>query len=147
MPGHSGHAPQQQQECHFGHMAVVEEFHQMYAPTGRPSIPPEKMIRSRALARSLFTQAVIHLVDSFPNLERFYRELVTRKGCGRARIALLRKIFSMMRRMLLSREVRGVSFGVSMRGGRRCTRLTPPFCKANAITFIVLPFLYRVRTA
>ena len=61
--------------------------------------------RSRALARSLFTQAVIHLVDSSPNLERFYRELVARKGYGRARIALLRKIFSMMRRMLLSREV------------------------------------------
>ncbi len=38
---------------------------------------------ARALARSLFTQAVIHLVDSSPNLERFYRELVARKGYGR----------------------------------------------------------------
>jgi transposase len=61
--------------------------------------------RSRALSRSLFTQAVIHLVDSSPVIERFYRELVVRKGCGRARIALLRKIFSMMRRMLLAHEL------------------------------------------
>jgi transposase len=60
--------------------------------------------RSRGLTRSLFTQAVIHLVDSSPVLAHFYRELVVRKGYGRARIALLRKAFSMMRRMLLSRE-------------------------------------------
>ena len=60
---------------------------------------------SRRLTRSLFTQAVIHLVDSSPLLTHFYRELATRKGYGRARIALLRKLFSMMRRMLLSSEV------------------------------------------
>jgi transposase len=58
--------------------------------------------RSRGLTRSLFTQAVIHLVDSSPVLGIFYRNLVERKGHGRARIALLRKTFSMMRRMLLS---------------------------------------------
>ena len=61
--------------------------------------------RSRGLTRSLFTQTVIHLVDSSPVLARFYRGLVDRKGYGRARIAILRKIFSMMRRMLLSREL------------------------------------------
>ncbi|MGA2975405.1 MAG: IS110 family transposase [Spirochaetia bacterium] len=61
--------------------------------------------RSRGFTRTLFTQAVIHLVDSSPVLARFYRELVARKGYGRARIALLRKIFSMMRRMLLAGEV------------------------------------------
>jgi hypothetical protein len=44
-------------------------------------------------------------VDSSPVLARFYRELVARKGYGRARIALLRKSFSMMRRMLLAGEV------------------------------------------
>ena len=38
-------------------------------------------------------------------LERFYRGLVARKGYGRARIALLRKVFSMMRRMLLAGEL------------------------------------------
>jgi transposase len=60
--------------------------------------------RSRGLTRSLFTQAAVHLVDSSPVLGRFYRHLVERKGYGRARIALLRKTFSMMRRMLLSAE-------------------------------------------
>ena len=60
--------------------------------------------RSRGLTRSLFTQAVIHLVDSSPVLAHFYHDLVIRKGYGRARIALLRKTFSMMRRMLLSHE-------------------------------------------
>ncbi len=58
--------------------------------------------RSRCLARTLFTQAVLHLADSSPQLGRFYRELVPRRGYGRARIAILRKTFGMMRRMLLS---------------------------------------------
>ena len=60
--------------------------------------------RSRHLSRTLFTQAVIHLEDSSPLVSHFYHELTARKGFGRARIALLRKIFSMMRRMLLSGE-------------------------------------------
>ena len=49
--------------------------------------------RSRHLSRTLFTQAVNHFVDSSSALNRFYRELVDRKGCGRARIAVLRKVF------------------------------------------------------
>ena len=57
---------------------------------------------SRSLARTLFTQAVFHLAASSPLLTRFYRELVERKGYGRARIAIVRKTFGMMRRMLLS---------------------------------------------
>ena len=44
--------------------------------------------RSRGLVRTLFTQAVVHLVDSSPHLARFYRELVPRRGYGRARIAI-----------------------------------------------------------
>jgi len=58
--------------------------------------------RSRSLARTLFTEAVLHLADSSPLLGAFFRELVQRKGYGRARIAILRKTFGMMRRMLLS---------------------------------------------
>jgi transposase len=58
--------------------------------------------RSRCLARTLFTQAVLHLADSSPQPGRFYRELVPRRGHGRARIAILRKTFGIMRRMLLS---------------------------------------------
>jgi transposase len=60
--------------------------------------------RSRHLSRTLFTQAVNHFVDSSPVLKNFYRGLVARKGYGRARIAVLRKIFSMTRRMLLTGE-------------------------------------------
>jgi transposase len=58
--------------------------------------------RSRSLTRTLFTQAVLHLVDSSPVLEEFYRRILQRKGYGRARIAVLRRTFGMMRRMLLS---------------------------------------------
>jgi transposase len=58
--------------------------------------------RSRALARTIFTQAIPHLADSSPLLQRFYRDLVDRKGFGRARIAVIRKVFGIMRRMLLS---------------------------------------------
>jgi transposase len=58
--------------------------------------------KSRSLARTLFTQAVLHLTDSSPLLKEFYQGLVVRKGYGRARIAVLRKTFGMMRRMLLS---------------------------------------------
>ncbi len=64
---------------------------------------------SRHLARSLFTQVVPHLVDSSPSIAKFYRELAGRKGFGRARIAVLRKIFGVMRRMLLDgQRYRGI---------------------------------------
>ncbi len=56
---------------------------------------------SRHLARTLFTQVVPHLVDSSPLMASFYSALVVRKGYGRARIAVIRKTFSVMRRMLL----------------------------------------------
>jgi len=58
--------------------------------------------KSRSLARTLFTQAILHLTDSSPLLKEFYQRLVERKGYGRARIAVLRKTFSIMRRMLLT---------------------------------------------
>lgn len=56
---------------------------------------------SRSLCRTLFTQSVVHLAESSPMLKRFYLGLRDRKGYGRARIAVLRKTFGMMRRMLL----------------------------------------------
>ena len=58
--------------------------------------------KSRALARTIFTQAIPHLVNSSPLLQSFYRDLVNRKGFGRARVAVLRRVFGIMRRMLLS---------------------------------------------
>ena len=61
--------------------------------------------RSRGLARCLFAQAIPYVVDSSPMLERFYRQTAASKGYGRARIAVLRKTFSLMRRMLLDNEL------------------------------------------
>ena len=58
--------------------------------------------QSRSLARTLFTQAAHHVVASSPILKDWYYELMHRKGRGRARIAMIRKTFGMMRRMLLS---------------------------------------------
>jgi len=57
---------------------------------------------SRSLTRSLFTQAIPHLVDSSPLLGKWYEGLAERKGKGRARIGVLRKVFGIMRRMLLN---------------------------------------------
>lgn len=57
--------------------------------------------RNHCLACAPFTQAVPHLVDSSPVLRRFCRQLLHRKEYGRARIALFRKAFGIMRRMLL----------------------------------------------
>lgn len=59
---------------------------------------------SRSLARSLFTQAIPHLVDSSPPLHKWYDGLVDRKGAGRARIGVLRRVFGIMRRMLLNEK-------------------------------------------
>jgi len=58
--------------------------------------------KSRALARTIFTQAIPHLANSSPLLQQYYRDLVSRKGFGRARVAVLRRVFGIMRRMLLS---------------------------------------------
>lgn len=56
---------------------------------------------SRHLARSMFTQAIPHMVNSWPALKGRYYELAKHKGFGRARIAVLRRMFLVMRRMLL----------------------------------------------
>jgi transposase len=56
---------------------------------------------SRRLARTLFTQSVMHFADASPYLRLYYSKLISRRGIGRARIAVIRKICGMMRRMLL----------------------------------------------
>lgn len=57
---------------------------------------------SRHVARTMFTQAIPHMTDSWPALKSLYQDLAKRKGFGRARIAVLRRMFLVMRRMLLS---------------------------------------------
>ncbi len=61
--------------------------------------------QSRNLSRSLFTQAIIHFVTTSPHMHEFYERTKDRRGAGRTRIAVLRRLFSIMRRMLLDNEV------------------------------------------
>ena len=60
--------------------------------------------QSRNLSRSLFTQGIIHFVKDSSTLFDFYESVKKRRGVGRSRIAVLRKLFSIMRRMLLNNE-------------------------------------------
>jgi transposase len=59
---------------------------------------------SRKLTRTILTQCVHHVAASSPSLDRYYQELREKRGTGRARIAVIRKLCGMMRRMLLSGE-------------------------------------------
>jgi transposase len=59
---------------------------------------------SRRLTRTLFTQSVMHFAAASPYLRLYYSNLISRRGVGRARIALIRKICGMMRRMLLGHQ-------------------------------------------
>jgi transposase len=60
--------------------------------------------RSRTLARTMLTQSIHMAVHSCSYLERRHIELVERRGCGRARIAMIRRLCGIMRRMLLTGE-------------------------------------------
>jgi len=59
---------------------------------------------SRKLTRTILTQSIYHVSNSSPILRKFYEDLVARRGAGRARIALIRKICGVMRSMLLTGE-------------------------------------------
>jgi transposase len=59
---------------------------------------------SRKLTRTILTQCVHHVAASSAALDRQYQELREKRGTGRARVALIRKLCGMMRRMLLSGE-------------------------------------------
>ena len=70
-------------------------------PWGRPGHISRE---SRKLTRTLLTQSVCHIADSSWYLRNYYSDLTKRRGAGRARIALIRKICGVMRRMLLNGE-------------------------------------------
>ena len=72
--------------------------------SGGKSRPGHINRESRKLTRTLLTQSVRHLADSSWYLRNYYSELTKRRGVGRARIALIRKICGVMRRMLLNGE-------------------------------------------
>jgi len=72
--------------------------------SGGKSRPGHINRESRKLTRTVLTQCVRHVVSSSTYLERYYFDLMDRRGAGRARVALIRKLCGMMRRMLLSGE-------------------------------------------
>ena len=61
--------------------------------------------QSRKLARTLFTQPVYHIANSSDFMLKFYESVKLRRGSGQSRIAVIRKVFNIMRRMILTGEV------------------------------------------
>ena len=59
---------------------------------------------SRKLTRTLLTQSIYHVSNASANFRKFYGDVKERRGAGRARIALIRKLCGVMRRMLLTGE-------------------------------------------
>jgi transposase len=59
---------------------------------------------SRKLTRTILTQSIHHVSNSSPYLRRFYCELTEKRDCGTARVALIREVCGIMRRMLLTGE-------------------------------------------
>lgn len=59
---------------------------------------------SRKLTRTILTQTLVQVADASPQFRRFYDDLKERRGAGRARIALIRKLCGIMRRMLIVGE-------------------------------------------
>lgn len=59
---------------------------------------------SRKLTRTLLTQSVYHISNASPVFRKYYSDLKERRGVGRARIALIRKVCGVMRRMLITGE-------------------------------------------
>lgn len=59
---------------------------------------------SRKLARTILTQCAHHVAASSVFPDRYCRELRDKRGTGRARIAMIRKLCEMMRRTLLGGE-------------------------------------------
>lgn len=59
---------------------------------------------SRKTTRTLLTQSLVQAMFASPYLNSFYEVVKSRRGSGRARIALIRKLCGIMRRMLLTGE-------------------------------------------
>lgn len=59
---------------------------------------------SRKLTRTLLTQSIYHVSNASVYFRKFYVDLTEKRGAGRARVALIRKLCGVMRRMLLTGE-------------------------------------------
>jgi transposase len=72
--------------------------------SGGKSRPGHITRESRKLTRTILTQSIYQAVKSTPSWQRNYDELKARRGAGRARIAMIRRLCGVMRRMLLNGE-------------------------------------------
>jgi transposase len=59
---------------------------------------------SRKTTRTLLTQSLVQAMFASPYLNSYYESVKGRRGAGRGRIALIRKLCGIMRRMLLTGE-------------------------------------------
>jgi transposase len=59
---------------------------------------------SRKTTRTLLTQSLVQAMFASSYLNSYYKNVKDRRGAGRARIALIRKLCGVMRRMLLTGE-------------------------------------------
>jgi len=59
---------------------------------------------SRKTTRTLLTQSLVQAMFASPYLHSYYENVKGRRGAGRGRIALIRKLCGVMRRMLLTGE-------------------------------------------
>ncbi len=72
--------------------------------SGGKSRPGHITRESRKLSRTILTQSIYQTIKGTPSWERQYEELKARRGSGRARIAMIRRLCGVMRRMLLTGE-------------------------------------------
>lgn len=59
---------------------------------------------SRKTTRTIMTQSLVQAMFASPYLNSYYENIKGRRGAGRARIALIRKLCGIMRRMLITGE-------------------------------------------
>jgi transposase len=72
--------------------------------SGGKSRPGHINRESRKLTRTILTQSLVQVTDASPHFRLYYDKLKLRRGPGRARIALIRKLCGIMRHMLLNEE-------------------------------------------
>jgi len=101
---------------------------------------------SRKTTRTLFTQSLVQVMFASPYLNRYYENVKERRGAGRGRIALIRKLCGIMRRMLLTgeqfREVNINLYNKKVRHFDRTIKIMEQE-KKNRLTFIIVEKVIR----
>ena len=69
--------------------------------SGGKSRPGHTTRESRKLSRTIGTQSIYQTIKATPQWECDYKALKGKRGSGRARIAMIRRLCGVMRRMLL----------------------------------------------